>query len=145
MRSALIDAVIVGVGVGVAVLIIRALIGEQPLHIQMLAVLFAGMILSGFQLALSRRRRPRRPRRQASQTAVQTIAQPQASPRRAPQIDDRSPAWTGLAPSNPPPAHDTGIAPDASASPATSADERPGEPVSATAVDDDQDTVRATE
>ncbi|HWQ16018.1 MAG TPA: hypothetical protein VNL77_24675 [Roseiflexaceae bacterium] len=96
MRSARGEAVIVGVGIGAAVLIIRALIGHEPIAIQLLAVFFAGLILGGFQLALGRRRRPRR-RWPAPDPPV---PRPEDAPRQPPPaapLDDRSPAWTGLA------------------------------------------------
>jgi hypothetical protein len=55
MRSVLGQAAIVGVGVAAAVLIIRAEFGAEPLHVQLLAVLCAGLVLGGFQLVLGRR------------------------------------------------------------------------------------------
>jgi hypothetical protein len=94
MRNARSEAVIVGVGVGVAVVIIRALIGDQPIYMQLLAVLFAGMILGGFQLALGRRRSPRR--RSPPEPAA-PAADPPRRLHQAVSLDDRSPAWTGLA------------------------------------------------
>ena len=92
MRSAIIETLIIGAGVGAAVLTIRALSGSAPVALQLLFVAVAGVLLGVLQLTLSRRRR----RGKRVERAV-AVRQPDPQPRRAPPIDDSSNTWTGLA------------------------------------------------
>jgi hypothetical protein len=101
MRSVLGQGTIVGVGVGAAVLIIRGTLSAAPLHVQLLAVLCAGIILAAFQLALGRRLG--RPRRLAASREPLAPALPAPVPPAASQLtpaetlDERDRDWTGLA------------------------------------------------
>jgi hypothetical protein len=93
MRSAVAETLIVGVGVAAAVVIIRSLLGDEPIYVQLLAVLCAGLVLGVLQLAIGRRR----PRRWRQSTADRERRAPDVSPQQAPPaFDEHSHAWTGL-------------------------------------------------
>jgi hypothetical protein len=93
MRSAVAETLIVGVGVAAAVVIIRSLLGDEPIYMQLLAVLCAGMLLGVLQLALGRRR-PRRWRQTAPDRQRRATDTP--PPIAPPAFDEHSHAWTGL-------------------------------------------------
>lgn len=105
MRSVLGQGLVVGVGVGAAAVIIRTALGSEPLHVQLLAVLCAGTVLAGIQLALSGRLT--RPRRlpASREPAVRPPAAPAPPPRPETPLDSDT-GWTGLAAGPPPAAHE---------------------------------------
>jgi hypothetical protein len=109
MRSAVSEAMIIGVSIGAVVLVVRAVFGDEPLHVQLLAVLFASLVLGGFQLALGRRHP--RARRLAS-TAPPPSPAPVAVRHTSRTLDDRSHVWTGLAAPPAPPAGEVEQHPD---------------------------------
>jgi hypothetical protein len=93
MRSVLGQAAIVGVGVAAAVLIIRAQFGAEPLHIQLLAVLAAGLGLGAVQLVLSRRLL----RANRLSPRVKEPPPPLNLPERPATRNEGDGGWTGLA------------------------------------------------
>jgi hypothetical protein len=93
MRSAVAETLVVGVGVAAAVIIIRSLLGDEPIYLQLLAVLGAGLVLGLLQFAIGRRR----PRRWRQSPADRERRRPEAPPPQAPAaFDEHSHAWTGL-------------------------------------------------
>ncbi|MFO7167093.1 MAG: hypothetical protein DIU80_003605 [Chloroflexota bacterium] len=106
MRSALVEAILVGIGVAAAAMVLRAQLGDAPLYTQLMALLSAGVLLGIFQLALGFRRfrgvRRTPPRRRPPD---ETPPAPPAAP------DDSDHTWTGLmAPVAAP--HSNGSSPD---------------------------------
>lgn len=97
MRSVFGQGVIVGVGVGAAAVIIRAMFSAAPLHVQLLAVLGAGCVLAGIQFTLSRRlARPKRLPASREPASRPPAAPPTLHPSHTAPID-RDTGWTGLA------------------------------------------------
>jgi hypothetical protein len=120
MRSTIGQAGIIGLGVAAAALIIRSTLGASPLHIQLLAVLGAGIVLALVQLALGRSlSRPRR----LTATRPPLAPAPAARPRTPEPLADRDSGWTGLAAPIAPPARTT-----PGETPPTGVQAQPGDP-----------------
>ncbi|NWG21298.1 MAG: hypothetical protein HXY39_13370 [Chloroflexi bacterium] len=102
MRSVLREAVIIGVGIAVAVLLIHRSLSDVSPRLELAALFAAGIALGAIQPILSRRRTLRRRR-----------ARPQ--PLLPPEPVQAHPAWTGLhPPASRPDANLNAAAPDES-------------------------------
>lgn len=89
MRNEWTEFIVVGAGIGIAVMVIRALIDPTAPQIQLLALALAGLALALLQFRLARRRRGRADQPPTERPAARP-------PRRTPFDHELTRNWTGL-------------------------------------------------
>jgi hypothetical protein len=96
MRNEWLEFILIGAGIGLAVLAIRALIGQDVPQVQLLALVLVGMALSllQFRLALRRRRQGSRPPSEQN-TARRPVTHVRPA-RPNPFDNELTRNWTGL-------------------------------------------------
>jgi hypothetical protein len=96
LRNEWIEFILVGTGIGLAVLAIRTLIGPAVPLVQLLALMLVGLVLALIQFRLALRRRRQGGRSPNDQSTTRQPAARERSARQNPFDHELTRNWTGL-------------------------------------------------
>jgi hypothetical protein len=96
MRNSPIESLVIGCGIALGVVLVHVLTQGEPMLIQLLALLAAGVVLFCIQLALALLHAPRGSPSSEQHDAPQPLSRPLRGRRRNPFARELTHDWTGL-------------------------------------------------